>query len=155
MDQGTFLQCTKCSKTNNCCCNFEKIDRPIISQEEKKKIELCYDNNDDKELFQKLTNECFNITTINNNCIFYDGNCKIYNSRPYDCRLYPYDIKKINGKFFLVIYKLDCIQYKNFLGNVDYLIEKIKPFINTFTDMHYNSKLNDLEYTIIKEIQIT
>lgn len=77
-----------------------------------------------------------------------------YNSRPYDCRLYPYDIKKINGRFFLVLYKLDCIQYKNFSENVDYLIEKIKPFIDTFTDIRYNNKLNELEYIIIKEIDI-
>ena len=154
MEQGTYLQCTKCNKTNNCCCNFEKIDRPIISKDEKEKIELCYINNDNKKLFQELTNECFNINTINNKCIFYDGKCKIYNNRPYDCRLYPYDIKKINEKFFLVLYKLDCIEYENFFENVGFLIEKIKPFINTFTDINYNSKLNELEYTIIKEIYI-
>lgn len=81
MEQGTYLQCTKCNKTNNCCCNFEKIDRPIISKDEKEKIELCYINNDNKKLFQELTNECFNINTINNKRIFYDGKCKIYNGR--------------------------------------------------------------------------
>ncbi len=154
MEYGTFLQCTECNKTNNCCCNFEKIDSPIISLEEKKKIELCYDTINNKNSFQDLTNECFNINIVNNKCIFYEGKCKIYNNRPYDCRLYPYDIKKINGRFFLVLYKLDCIQYKNFSENVDYLIEKIKPFIGTFTDIRYNNKLNELEYIIIKEIDI-
>ena len=70
------------------------------------------------------TFKCFNINTINNKCIFYDGKCKIYNNRPYDCRLYPYDIKKINEKFFLVLYKLDCIEYENFFEDVDFLIKK-------------------------------
>ena len=40
-------------------------------------------------------------------CIFWDGTsggCKIYESRPIDCRLYPFDIVNIDNSYYWIVY---------------------------------------------------
>jgi len=40
-------------------------------------------------------------------CIFWDdstGGCKIYESRPMDCRMYPFDIHYIDGSYHWIVY---------------------------------------------------
>jgi len=45
--------------------------------------------------FKKINNEAYNILNINSICPFYNSGCTIYDIRPSDCRLFPYDLKKL------------------------------------------------------------
>lgn len=147
---GTFKHCTNCKLENNCCLSFDKIDSPILSEEEVMVIVRI------KKEFTSLFNNYQNSYTIKlneNKCPFYNNGCSIYNIRPLDCRLFPYDIKNINNKYYLVLYNLDC-NSNNVVEKVDEIIEKIKPFIHDFTDLNLNQRSNKLPYTIIKEITV-
>lgn len=41
----------------------------------------------------------------NSNCIFLMNNkCQIYNRRPFNCKMFPFDIKKIDNKFYWIVW---------------------------------------------------
>ena len=54
-----------------------------------------------------------------------DGRCKIHENRPTECRLYPYDIKRINGKLTWIIW--DSCPATSYIPN-QYTLEQIKNF---------------------------
>ena len=84
-------------------------------------------------------------------CPFYNQGCTIYDIRPSDCRLFPYDLKEIDGKYFLIKYDMPCGS-KNVDENIDGVVEVLKTIIKTYTDKKRNEKVSRLEYKIIKEI---
>lgn len=150
---GTFKNCTNCKKSINCCQEFNKLNAPSISIEEKELINKYYSN-----FYDELEKNIFTLKTKNNTCIFFkNNNCSIYNIRPLDCRLYPYDIIEKEEKYFLILYKLNCINENIFLNNmneINSLIEKIKPWIKDFTNKSNFSKMINQEYVILREILI-
>jgi Fe-S-cluster containining protein len=48
-------------------------------------------------------------------CVFFNDCklCEIHDSRPFDCRFFPFDLMKINKKFFWIIWDTDCQITKN------------------------------------------
>jgi hypothetical protein len=75
---------------------------------------------DDLKSIGKATDEFLHDRNVNGNiikainkkknsniCVFWDEknkNCSIYNQRPFDCRAYPFDILKIDGKYHWIVY---------------------------------------------------
>lgn len=110
---GTYDFCKNCSiQRDLCCCSSDKVDMPVILNNETSQLR---DKND--------LNIRYNISTfaksINNSpiyqmkhkkdkkpdepehCFFYDyqkKKCSVYNYRPIDCRLFPFDIRLNNKK---------------------------------------------------------
>lgn len=77
--------------------------------------------------------------TINSKkpCVFFNnlGLCEIYNSRPYDCKFFPFELIKINKKLFWIIWDADCLITKNRRSNFDkYLTEHEEKLIPNFID---------------------
>lgn len=62
-------------------------------------------------------------------CGFYDGgSCSVYEKRPLDCRLFPFDLFEKDGDLFVGIYTL-CPTYKELIvNNSELVIEVIKSF---------------------------
>lgn len=153
MKEGTFSSCSNCKCVINCCQMFDKINAPTLNAEEigiiRKNFLNFYDVHD--------TN-LFTLKIKNTDCIFFkNGKCCIYDIRPLDCRLYPFDIIKQNDKYYLILYKLSCFQEKDLLKNldeIDLLVEKVKPWIQTFTNEICFTKMQKMKYSIIKEIEI-
>lgn len=104
---GTYEFCTQCHNDNKqCCCSSEEIDMPILLGNEAQKIHAQHprvqiikefshniDNTSIRQMNRKETEQNGSKIT---HCHFYDpkGNiCKIYDTRPTDCRLFPFDIK--------------------------------------------------------------
>lgn len=150
--QGTFEYCSKCKEKINCCVDFCDIDNPIIHQKEKETIQQRTNCSD--EIFSKIDGECYNINTKDGVCPFYKNGCTIYDIRPNDCRLYPYDLKQIDGKMFLIRYKANCLKGCVVDDYIDDVVERIKPYISTYTDKRYEQKVNLFDYEIIKEIEL-
>ncbi len=151
---GTFEHCSRCEYIPNCCCDFGKIDAPVISELEKNKLEeiSSIDN-----FCSSCGDGIYNLNLNGNNCIFYNEVCTIYDNRPLDCRLFPFDLKKIDEKYYLVLYHLECIDEEEFVkcaNDVDVIIEGIKPWIDSYTDDSICSKLDSIGYTVIKEITL-
>lgn len=151
MAEGILKNCTFCNKEKNCCCNFNAIDLPILNNSEYKMLVNKLNKKEDN--FKTIDSGCYNIVADNGVCPFYKNKCTIYNCRPNDCKLFPFDIKFINDTYYLVLYKLDCFNNVDMLKeNVDDIVSAIKPYIKTFTSKELNQKMNSLDYIIIKQI---
>jgi len=123
---GTFNLCSNCvGKDTTCCCGLD-VDSPMLLPNEAEvisktlqiekrnfsdKIDLAKINNDYslKDLYQMKRDK------ETNSCVFYKNNqCSIYDIRPIDCRIFPYDIKLENdGNYYLVYYQLEKCQIMN------------------------------------------
>ena len=149
---GCFKYCTQCKEKENCCVGFGVIDNPIISSKEKEIIQnrtKCQE-----KIFTKIKGGCFNINSINGVCPFYKNGCTIYDIRPNDCKLYPYDLKLLEDKFFLIEYKLKCLHNNILEEYVDEIISEIAPYINVYTAKEYNKKVSNFGFEIIKQIDV-
>jgi len=112
-----FSSCKNCDAK---CC---KIVPPMIFEFEKEKF------------YDKLTTRRFQNKTIfllrkkGKKCIFLKNNkCQIYAKRPFNCKMFPFDITKINGKYFWIIWDF-CIFPKNkekYLKNFERIVQKMK-----------------------------
>ena len=151
MPEGILKNCTDCNKERNCCCDFNAIDFPILSSNEYNLLINILKV--DSSNFSQLKDGCYNIIANECVCPFYNNKCTIYKNRPNDCKLFPFDIKYIDNKYYLVLYKLDCCNHIDMLKeNVDDIVNSIKPYIKTFTNKELNLKLNNFDFIIIKEI---
>ncbi len=116
---GTFDFCYKCHEDHKvCCCASEKVDTPVFLNSE---IALIRNNlvekTQAKNTFSKNLAEPFRESDVRqmnrdekqdssgnllySKCYFYDlkgKKCNIYQGRPIDCRMFPYDIKLSKDK---------------------------------------------------------
>ena len=150
---GTYSHCSNCKLNKNCCCDFkDKIDDIIITKQEKLKI-LARVGIEYRRNFKRIKRGAYNIINVDGKCPFFDNGCTIYDIRPNDCRLFPYDLKVIKDKCYLVKYDLPCGS-KNINENVDEIINDLCSILKIYTDENVNKKVNKLPYIIIKEINI-
>jgi Fe-S-cluster containining protein len=101
---GTYEFCTEChTAQKKCCCSSPEVDMPVLLQNEAQKIQS---SNPKHRKMREFSHNIKNtsVRQINENskmdgekyCHFYntaERECKIYDIRPTDCRLFPFDIK--------------------------------------------------------------
>ncbi len=101
---GTYEFCTQChNERKKCCCSSSDIDMPILLNNEAHRIQGTNPRMHRMKVFSRniRNTQVRQINEVNHSgnepsCFFYDQNenrCKIYNIRPTDCRLFPFDIK--------------------------------------------------------------
>ena len=97
--------CTSC-KTQGCCTNSTvplvfTSDLTDLKSINKDSADFLHDRNVNGTLIKAI-----NKKPNSNECIFWDERkgCSIYKQRPFDCRAYPFDILKIDGKFHWIVY---------------------------------------------------
>lgn len=121
---GSFDFCETCFLEHKvCCCASDKVDMPIFLGNETALIRNQLSNKaQEKNVFSKNLSDPFQKSQVrqikreekkdsNGNveyskCVFFnfeEQKCKIYNGRPIDCRLFPYDIKLSENKKEYVI----------------------------------------------------
>jgi len=172
---GTFNLCSNCvGKDATCCCDSQ-VDSPMLLPNEAEtiskkmqipkedfcnKIDLAQINNDYslKDLYQmKRIKE-------DNSCYFYRNNqCTIYDIRPIDCRIFPYDIKlEKDGNYYLVYYKSDKCQIMNEnLSNIKMVsyntrlfLRLLLPYLREWSDKYCCANLTkNKTYEIICKIE--
>ena len=98
--------CGSCA-SKHCCSDFAA---PMLFTDDLKKLddiaklsstftEDIVINGESIKIIRKKENS--------NECIFWDNNanfCSIYENRPYDCRMFPFDIDWVDGEFRWIIY---------------------------------------------------
>jgi Fe-S-cluster containining protein len=161
---GTYEPCEDCVKTINCCNSLGKsIDLPIITIDELKNLslkagipenEIIERNDENKNVFALKS-------STNGGCPFYmDDACTIYENRPIDCRMFPFDIKSdAQGGYNLVFYTSACskeIKLDDYIDIVDLIIAemypKIKPYIEEYALPRWFKLLDKHNYIIIKKL---
>jgi Fe-S-cluster containining protein len=96
--------CNSCH-AKTCCSDHLP---PFVSNEEFEKIKTSTGKDDfvTNRLINNATKHIMKTKDKTDECIFFDSErgCTIYQDRPFDCKIFPFDIYKINGKFTWVIY---------------------------------------------------
>jgi drug/metabolite transporter (DMT)-like permease/Fe-S-cluster containining protein len=100
-------------------------------------------------------------------CVFWDKKnmkCSIYNDRPFDCFMYPFDIFRIGEKYYWVVYSCNPAStwkwtedYLKMLENNPQFIEVAKN-IDIFSNLREINHLNILDklpYTVIREVNFS
>ena len=154
IQNGCYDVCTNCFTGGNCCSSFDRINAPVLNKQELIQLKEVLKSDD---FYDVVDDNLYKIRLNNNECIFLkNGRCQVYDYRPLDCKLYPFDIIKKNSKYYLVLYQLGCIEEYTVVDNFDCLndlVEKIKPWIIDYTDDRNYTKMKRLKYKVIKEIK--
>ena len=157
--RGTYSFCNSCVGKFDCCCNCNKIDMPIILPSEAEKIESI-SRKTINEFAKKLTNNLYQMKREdedeNKGCIFYVNNkCSIYDYRPIDCRLFPFDFKEIDGEYWLIYYNsidickalpTDMNEIKNYAHNIRPLLDMLLPYMSECSDPVFCKRLDSQNY---------
>ena len=179
---GTFDFCTKCYEEHKvCCCASEKVDMPVFLDNEISLIRNQLSRRtQEKNTFSKTLNDPFQNSRIRQmrreekkdrekliytKCHFYnweEQKCKIYNGRPIDCRLFPYDIRiSENRKEYIIGYYTGLCE-RNL---PDYSIMKkrahilrpyfflLYPYLHIITSDGVCQRLNEADFQEIAKFQ--
>lgn len=172
---GTFNLCSNCvGKSATCCCN-PNVDSPMILPNEveeiSKAMKLSKDEFTNKVDFAKMYNdytlkELYQMKRQSNShsCYFYkDNKCTIYDVRPIDCRIFPYDIKlEKDGNYYLVYYKTNNCQILNeklkdikmVSYNTRLFLRLLLPYFREWSDKYCCSHLTEnINYEIICKVE--
>ena len=88
IEWDNWQECLGCKE--KCCCFQRKISYPLfLMNEERKNLPGI--------------NDCFPCKFISENSL-----CLVYDRRPTDCRLFPFDIIEEKGLFFWVYWNTEC-----------------------------------------------
>jgi Fe-S-cluster containining protein len=114
-ENGSINRCKSCSGID-CCgilCEGGEIEPPFLSSYDIEKIE--YFSGLKKEQFAEerinpITSHTIHLmkTSPHKGCIFFNnrtGLCDIYAFRPIDCRLFPLDIRFVQGRYLWALFK--------------------------------------------------
>jgi Fe-S-cluster containining protein len=123
----------------------------------------------EKKIFYKLfltKQEKNNFPEINKTypCKFLNSKslCEIHDQRPIDCRLFPFDIAKIDNKFYWIYWKTNCSVIKKgtkkeleiCLKDIEKnILPKFKKHIEAYSQFRYDELLDTFgKYVIIREL---
>lgn len=116
---GTYKFCTQCHKERKkCCCESEDIDLPVVLYSEALKYQSSNPKNQRMRDFSRPIggSQVRQMKYANGStkcCHFYnsqDNKCRVYEMRPTDCRLFPFDIKvsESTGEYWVGYYDEVC-----------------------------------------------
>lgn len=151
-EKGTYQFCNGCVGKFDCCCNCSKIDMPILLPNEVEEIGRRTRKRADA-FAVKMTNNIYQMRRVDNDetkgCIFFQNNrCSIYEYRPVDCRMFPFDFKEIGGEYWVIYYNEVCnalpTEEDEILmcaHNMRPLLELILPYMSECSDATLSQRL--------------
>ncbi len=158
--------CGNCSH-QNCCTNSSE---PLVFEKE---LDSLRQINKHKEQFiKKITIMGKSANVIrkkedSSECVFWDSekkNCTIYEARPFDCKAYPFDILKINGKYHWIVYSCNpesdwewSEKYLDFLENDHQFLELVKnlDIFSNNTKRVLPKESQKTPYQILRQVRFT
>lgn len=100
----------------------------------------------------------------NSTCVFWDEEkkgCSIYQSRPFDCKMFPFDIRLINNEYHWIVFS--CNPDSDWQWTEDYLqkLENDPQFADIIENIEtYSSfivsrigKIDPLKFTVLRKIR--
>lgn len=143
-----WKDCLSCK--SKCCGWTSELDFPVfVTKEESLRIKKVG----------------FDISKVNGPppCMFFNKNnkkCNIYAIRPVDCQLFPFDIHKIKGKFYWVIWKIPCTitnkknkeKYLKFFEKN--IIPNFKKYLEEYNSLECDKLINKYDFEILREVKL-
>ena len=96
-------------------------------------------------------------------CVYFNQKelCEIHSDRPVDCRIFPFDVLKIGGKFYWTVWKLKCSILENeetfepFLQEHEReIIPKFVEHINDYSQFRLEELLSKYQFKVLREVKI-
>ena len=145
VDKGTYQFCNSCVGRFDCCCNCKEIDMPILLTFEVETI-ATKTKKLDGDFAKKLTAHLYQMKRRDdkeeNECIFFINNrCSIYNYRPLDCRMFPFDFKEIDGEYWIIYYDKVCQAIPTEKDEIDICAHNMRPLLEIL--LPYMSECSD------------
>lgn len=158
---GTYEFCNEChTNERKCCCESDEVDMPILINDEPNNIQGKSPRVNKLKHFSTQIGK----TSVrqmnrrdNGECHFFcNGSCKIYEDRPIDCRLFPFDIKldKETGEYWIGYYSEICEkglpdkeEMKKYVHILRPYFFLLYPFANIITDDTVCERLNKATFT--------
>ena len=96
--------CSSCH-AKTCCSDHLP---PFVSTEEFEEIKIVTKRDDfvTTRIINNVKKNIMKTKDKTDECIFFDSErgCTIYQNRPFDCKIFPFDIRKINGEFTWIVF---------------------------------------------------
>jgi len=95
--------CEKCDHKS--CCN-DYVTPFVTTAEYDQLSKLGHTDFADSVLINGINGYALKKKKNSEECIFWDkkSGCTVYEKRPFDCKVFPFDIYKIDGKYTWVVY---------------------------------------------------
>ena len=111
---GTFSFCATCPAESHCCRRIrtsDALEPPFLLRDEA--LAIATSTHKDLHDFtepESTNGERLSLRSVEGKCIFYkSGSCSVYDLRPMDCRLFPFDIIEGGlGQFIWIVYDDLC-----------------------------------------------
>ena len=127
-------ECLSCRDIS--CCKLEIAHPLFVTDEEMDRILSKYPEKG--EAFNKVVP-----------CPFLreDRMCTAHDIKPVDCRLFPFDVVKIDGELQWIVWKFDCPVTADESGFEDYLVdmeERLIPGFRPYLDAYSSFRIDEL-----------
>ncbi|MEW6294867.1 MAG: hypothetical protein AB1467_01055 [Candidatus Diapherotrites archaeon] len=96
-------------------------------------------------------------------CLYFNRKelCEIYPNRPFDCRFFPFNVWESNGKFYWMIWKLNCpILNKNkekielyLQEHEKKLIHRFKNYLNAYSKFRLEELIAKYQYEVLRKVK--
>jgi Fe-S-cluster containining protein len=163
MKTDIFHFCNHCKVSDKCCKQLGpgfNLSAPIITEREieqiRERIKMKsspinnFIESQGKKLTVIVTNSC-------SGCVFHKNmRCKIYDIRPFDCKIFPLDVFKIGSQFCWVAYETFCEQEIDWNVLISYGESLLKQYDHIFLEdfaLDIEQFPPTLAYTILKEVK--
>lgn len=157
--------CETCNHTA-CCTGF---DAPFLFETDIKKLRQI--GKDDEKFIEEVRVADIFVKSLkkkdsSTNCILWDedtNKCTIYDQRPFDCKMFPFDIMKINGDYRWILFT--CNSKSDWDWTEEHL-EKLesdssfKEILKNIETFHHTletefSEEHPLPYVVLRKIKTT
>ena len=154
--EGSFSFCEGCPAHSNCCTG-KTVDLPVLTPADAQTIsektgiprpEFCSETEG-----QLLTMRA----RAGGGCYFYrDGKCGVYDVRPIDCRMFPFDIDRMeSGQLTTIVYSTACPKPTYALkhaGRVSELMGDLEPYLDEYASIE-SPKLERHQRQAVSQIE--
>ena len=159
---GSYDLCRNCND-KTCCSGY---DSAILTLHDLKNI---INNGYIKDEFSQIINYNGKLIQVlkkkkkSTYCIFWDEKqkkCSIYDIRPFDCQMFPFDVNYFHGEYYWVVYS--CNNSGDWKWTEDYLVKLEKnPQFNIIMNYIDENKIyssfefdesQDFDYKIIRKV---
>jgi Fe-S-cluster containining protein len=135
----------KCLECKNTCCGIVDDFFPLyVTDEEKKSL---------------------NKINLEKPCAYFGQNnlCQIYDSRPIDYRMFPFDIDMADDEYFWIIWDIDCPivremsenESEEYLENFEkYIMPKFKDELKKYSEFRESDLTDKFSYRKLRRIKI-